>query len=199
MLPEDAVCVQKPAPPPPPPPPPPRNPIQSSSSGSCSAQVYYGAPWNSIYVLPYMSIIRVVRLTATSRSFCDPVQISIYSSGVQFQNSADLCQPSVVCTISKVLHSRCRIPVGWQEHRSSVVCVMQTVTNLDTVDIYPPYALQMWNPYYKYAAQALNWEPSSMANGAIYGNVTQVRTALHSSRALQHICNLIPHEHLFTM
>lgn len=104
--------MQKPAPPPPPPPPPPRNAIQSSSSGSCSSQVYYGASWNSIYVLPYMSIIRVVRLTATSSSFCDPVQISIYSSGDQFLIPADLCQPSVVCMISKVLPSRCRISVG---------------------------------------------------------------------------------------
>ena len=44
------------------------------------------------------------------------------------------------------------------------------------VDIMPPYALQMWNPYYKYAAQPLNWQPTSMANGRVDGNVTQVRS-----------------------
>ncbi|EIE25050.1 glycoside hydrolase [Coccomyxa subellipsoidea C-169] len=103
----EVASEQKPAPPPPPPPPPPRSPVMPSVSGSCTAQVYYGAPWNSIYVLPYMSIIRV------------------------------------------------------------------TLKNTDTADIVPPYALQMWNPYYKYAAQPLNWEPSSMSNGAIDGNVTQ--------------------------
>ncbi|CAL8461992.1 g1523 [Coccomyxa elongata] len=101
------VASEKPAPPPPPPPPPPARPSMQYAQGSCVAEVYYGAPWNSIFALPYMSIIRV------------------------------------------------------------------TVKNTATVDITPPYALQMWNPYYKYAAQPLNWEPTSMSNGRIDGNVTQ--------------------------
>ena len=70
---------------------------------------------------------------------------------------------------------------------------MQTMQNLDTADIFPPYALQMWNPYYKYAAQPLNWEPSSMANGAIDGNVTQVRTTFQSSHALVQFATCIFH------
>lgn len=59
-----AACVSrqsKQAPPPPPPHMPVRNPITAQIVGNCLAQVYYGRPWDSIYVLPYMSIIRVVR------------------------------------------------------------------------------------------------------------------------------------------
>ena len=57
-------------------------------------------------------------------------------------------------------------------------CAAQTLRNWAAAPLQPPYALQLYNPVYQYAAAPLNWVPAWVGRGAIYGNVTAVRAPL---------------------
>jgi hypothetical protein len=62
-----------------------------------------------------------------------------------------------------------------QYETTPLLRLAQTLRNWGAAPLQPPYALQLYNPTYQYAAAPLNWVPAWMGRGAIYGNVTAVR------------------------